>query len=84
MVLACISVSKVENLESQSQRHLLEALLYVIEAKKIQSRLNKQATIITGQSLLGMEEQKQRENSVTIAYRYFTHGIITMNYFILH
>ena len=66
----------------ESRKFLLEALVYIMRAEKMQKSLLKRSSKVEGGESMNYA-QKQVENSVILAYRYFTHGIITMNYFVM-
>ena len=87
MVLGCIYASQSTNeLSKQTRQHLLESLVYVIEAEKLQNDMLDSQLMDEKVSTHHDENLAVHinESQVILAYRYFTHAIITANYFMLH
>lgn len=92
MVLGCIFASQANDMTENSRKHLLDALVYMCEAEKtmrdiIRDHQNNVKELLQldedGSSTKSVTTAEQLfEDQVILAFRFYSHGIATSNYFL--
>lgn len=87
MVLGCMFASQTEEPSATSRQSFINAIKYIAEAENIQKRLIIQETTERNnpRSRFWQIDQDQiLEDQFILAFRLYTHGVISSNYFLMH
>ena len=87
MVLGCMFASLTEELNINSQQNFFQSIRYISEAEKIQQLLiyEQMAERSNPRSrFFQVDHNSMIEEKFMLAFRYYTRGIISLNYFILN
>ena len=89
MTLACMFASLCFEISDTSNRNLVQAINFVRKAEDIQRKLIraqkiKWKEVHDNEFTLQEATEQIIEDQIIQAFRHYTHGIITSNYFMLH